>query len=175
MFKQQHNTLTNVKNVKSKLTTPLKAYCITVLKAVYYVEWSIMRERDVITCIWYSIHSSVQSHILNKTLVWISAEESVIFDVLSFHLLRAIFDGSAAQCICCIYIRALDWNQNGRICDSVFYFFWECASEINVVAYVWFALLQIICVCSRDMERCSRSPISLITWREALSVRPLHG
>ncbi len=129
MIKQQHYTLTNVKNVKLKSTTSLKAYCITVLKAVYYVEWSIMRERDVITCIWYRIHSSVQSHILNKTLVWISAEESVIFVVLSFHLLRAIFDGSAARCICCIYIRDLnvywflDWNQNGRICDSVFIFF----------------------------------------------------
>ncbi len=121
MLKQQHYTLTNVKKVKSQSTTPLKAYCITVLKAVYYVEWSIMRERDVITCIWYSIHSSAQSHIHNKTLVWISAEESVIFVVLSFHLLRVISDGSASQCICCTYIRALDCNQNGCICDSFFF------------------------------------------------------
>ncbi len=143
------------------------------------MEWSIMRERDVITCIWYSIHSSAQSHIHNKTLVWISAEESVIFVVLSFHLLRVISDGSASQCICCTYIRALDCNQNGCICDS--FFFWEGASEIDVIAFVWVHGLR----CSkasapcgvrcRATEHCSRSQISLITWREALSVRALRG
>ncbi len=58
-----------------------------------------MRDMDwvsVITCIWYSIHSSDQSHIHIKTLVWIYAEESDIFVVLSFHLLKVISDDNAA-------------------------------------------------------------------------------
>ncbi len=42
---------------------------------------------SVIICIWYSIHSSVQSHIHNKSLLWMPTEESDIFVVLSFHLL----------------------------------------------------------------------------------------
>ncbi len=48
-----------------------------------------MSEMDwtsVITCIWL-IQSSSQSHIQNKTLVWMCAEESDIV-VVSFQLLR---------------------------------------------------------------------------------------
>ncbi len=53
------------------------------LKLVYYVEYY---ERA-----WYrrhSIHSSAQSHIHNKTLVWMSAEENNIFVVLSIFYLK---------------------------------------------------------------------------------------
>ncbi len=88
--------ITNSKNVTLELVTKerwvvsLKAYCLykklNVLK--YYereIDWA-----SVITCIWFNIHSSAQSHIRNKTLVWMSAEESDIFVVLSFHLLRVI-------------------------------------------------------------------------------------
>ncbi len=57
-----------------------KAYCI----AEREMDWA-----SVIICIWYSIHNLAQSHIHNKTLVWMSAEESNIFVVLSFHLLSA--------------------------------------------------------------------------------------
>ncbi len=57
----------------------LKAYGITVLKAVYYLEYSIMSviySVSVIISIGCSIHFSAQSHIHNKTSVWLSGEES---------------------------------------------------------------------------------------------------
>ncbi len=82
------------------------------LNALYYEE-HYEREMDiasVITCIWYSIHSSAQSHIHNKTLVWMSAEESDIFVVLSFHLLRVISDDRAAQWICWMCLTTCCWK-----------------------------------------------------------------
>ncbi len=38
----------------------------------------------IITYIYYSIRSSAQSHIHNKTLVWMSTEDSNAFVILSF-------------------------------------------------------------------------------------------
>ncbi len=90
---------TSIKGILSCFIHSLMFYCIRI--SLYYVEECILREIDwasVIICNWYSIHSSPQSHIHNKTLVWMSAEESDIFVVLSFH--HVIPDDSATQCIC---------------------------------------------------------------------------
>ncbi len=54
--------------------TVLKAHWIMFSRVDYYERET--RWVSVITCIWYSIHSSAQSHIHNITLVWMSAEES---------------------------------------------------------------------------------------------------
>ncbi len=71
---------------------------------LYYCIKSSLYYDYMITCIWYSIHSSVQSHIHNKSLDWMSTKESNIFVALSFHLLRVISDDRAAQCICCLHL-----------------------------------------------------------------------
>ncbi len=75
----------------SSFIKSLLYYCIKIMcnRVLWEIDWA-----SVIKLIWSSIHSSDQSHILNKTLVWMSDGL-----VLSFHLLRVIPDDSPAQCI----------------------------------------------------------------------------
>ncbi len=94
--------------------------------------YSIMREMDwasVITCFWYRIHSSAQSHIHKN----ISLNVHWGHTVLSFHPLRVISDDGTAQCICSLHLTGFVESKN----NLLVYKSLSILKVFTAVIYLW--------------------------------------